>query len=417
MSGYAHIPAGATLDIKPFTAHVPEGKLQQFRQLLELSPIAPTVFENTNAGSLYGLTRAWLQDAKRVWLEEFDWRKHEARFNSFPSFTAAVQDSEGNTIDLQFLSLFSQKEDAVPIVLLHGWPSSNWQFFDLLDKLRAQYSPENLPYHVIVPSLPGYAYSSGPPVHKDYGISMAADAINSLMVGLGFGDGYITQGGDLGSFVSRALALNYDACKGMHVNMMGIPPPSEWGGNGTSALSAEEKQALEKASEAIDTGFGFALEQGTRPATIGLALSTSPLALLSWIGEKLCDFSNGQMPLDTILQSVTLYWLTDTYPRSLWHNRDMGSRPGETPKIMRVSVITGQSPLQLPYVEKPCGYSLFAQEIVPVPRSWAEKSCNLVMFHKHERGGHTAAMERPEDLLCDIEEFVAKAWKPNAHTK
>ena len=279
MPDYAKLPAGATLDVKPFKAHVADEKLQHFKQLLELSPIAPAVFENTNAGRRYGLERAWLENAKKVWLNDFDWRKQEDRINSFPNFKASVKDSEGNTIDVQFLALFSEKADAVPIAFFHGWPGSICEFLDILDLLRKRYSPKDLPYHVVVPSLPGYAYSSGPPVHTDYGIDVAAGAMNELMVGLGFGSGYLAQGGDLGSFVSRLLAMKYDACKGMHVNMMAMPALES---SDESSMDEPEKRALRKATEFLDTGLAFQLEQGTRTATIGLALSASPLALLSW---------------------------------------------------------------------------------------------------------------------------------------
>lgn len=278
MTGYANLPTGATLDIKPFKAHVPEEKLQHFKKLLELSPIAPVVFENTNAGRKYGMKRDWLENAKTAWLHEFDWRKHEDRINSFPNFKASVKDTEGNTIEIQFLALFSEKADAIPIAFFHGWPGSICEFLDLLDIVTKRYPPKDLPYHIIVPSLPGYAYSSGPPVETDYGIDIAAGALNDLMVGLGFGSGYLAQGGDLGSFVSRLLAMKYDACKGMHVNMMGAPPEL----SDELPMSEPEKKALQKATEFIDTAYAFALEQGSRPATIGFALSASPLALLSW---------------------------------------------------------------------------------------------------------------------------------------
>jgi microsomal epoxide hydrolase len=279
MADYAKLPAGAILDIEPFKAHVHEEKLQHFKKLLELSPIAPAVFENTNAGRRYGMKRDWLENAKKVWLNEFDWRKHEDRINSFPNFKASVKDTEGNTIEIQFLALFSEKSNAIPIAFFHGWPGSICEFLDLLDILKKRYSPKDLPYHVIVPSLPGYAYSSGPPVETDYGIDIATGALNNLMVGLGFGSGYLAQGGDLGSFVSRLLAMNYDACKGMHVNMMGMQPPEN-----SDELPRDEleKKVLQKATEFVDTGYAFALEQGTRTATIGLTLSASPLALLSW---------------------------------------------------------------------------------------------------------------------------------------
>lgn len=409
MTDYDILPAGASLPIQPFSARTSNEKLHHLQQLLELSPIAPVVFENTNAGRRYGLERGWLEHAKDVWLHEFDWRRHEDRLNSFPNFMASVEDTGGNKIDVHFLALFSKRADAVPIAMFHGWPGNVCEFLDILDILKSRYTAEDLPYHVIVPSLPGYGYSSGPPIDKDYGVEMAAEAMNKLMLGLGFGSGYIAHGGDLGSFVSRILAMNYDACKGVHVNMMGIPAPDSL----NKSPDDEEKVALEKAAEAVDTGLAFLLEQGTRAATIGLALSSSPLALLSWIGEKFLEWSDEDTPLDKILESVTFYWLTDTFPRCLYHNRGMG-RPDEKPSIARVSALMGGSQLKLPYVQKPTGYSLFAKEIVPVPKSWAVLSCNLVSYNQHDRGGHFAAMEKPKELLEDIEVYIKKAWNKAA---
>ncbi|KAI1083614.1 Alpha/Beta hydrolase protein [Whalleya microplaca] len=397
MADYAKLPAGVILDVKSFKAHVAEEKLQHFEKLLELSPIAPAVFENTHVGRRYGMQRDWLENAKEVWLNTFDWRQHEERNNSFPNFKAAVKDAEGNTVEIQFLALFSKRPDAVPIAFLHGWPGSICEFLDILDILKHRYSPEDLPYHVIVPSLPGYAYSSGPPVEIGYGVDVAAGAVNNLMVGLGFESGYLAQGGDLGSFVSRFLAISYDACKGIHVNMMAPgkldEPPSD----------DLERKAVRRATEFLDTGNAFALEQATRPATIGLALSASPLALLSWIGEKILEWTDEDPPLEKILESVTLYWMTDTMPRAMYHNR--GARNPDTSEVTKLTA------LEFPYIEKPCGYSLFAHEIVPIPRSWAAKSCNLVSYNQHESGGHFPAMEKPNELLADVEEYIMKAWK------
>ena len=279
MADYGKIPAGATLDVKPFKAHVDDKKLEDFKQLLKLSPIGPAVFENTNTGRRYGMKRDWLESAKTVWENDFDWRKHEDRINSFPNFKASVKDTEDNTIEVQFLALFSEKKDAVPIAFFHGWPGSICEFLDLLDILRKRHEPKDLPYHVVVPSLPGYAYSSGPPIDKDYATDIASGALHNLMVGLGFGDGYLAQGGDIGSFVSRTLAAKYDACKGMHLNMFSLPPPEN---KDELPVDELEKKCLPKGQEFFDTGFAYALEHGTRTGTIGLALSASPLALLSW---------------------------------------------------------------------------------------------------------------------------------------
>jgi microsomal epoxide hydrolase len=279
MADYSKIPSGATLDIQPFKAHVSEEKLQHFKDLLKLSPIGPAVFENTNCERRYGTTREWLSNAKDHWLNTYDWRKCEDRTNSYPNFKATVKDSEDNDIEVQFLALFSEKQDAIPIGFYHGWPGSILEFYDMLDLLKKKYEPKDLPYHVIVPSLPGYCYSSGPPLDRDYATDIAAGAMHNLMIGLGFGNGYLAQGGDIGSFISRILAGNYDACKGMHVNMMAIPPPD----NARDLEMDElETEALPRGGWFYDVGAAYMLEHGTRTATIGLVLSSSPLALLSW---------------------------------------------------------------------------------------------------------------------------------------
>ena len=142
---YAIIPTAATLDVQPFTAHVAEDKLKHFEKLLQLSPIAVHSFENTSNDRRYGLTRAWLQNAKNVWLNDFDWRQHENRINSFPNFKAPVQDRNGNSIDIQFLALFSERPDAIPVALLHGYPGSICEFLDILDLLKSKYTPQTLP--------------------------------------------------------------------------------------------------------------------------------------------------------------------------------------------------------------------------------------------------------------------------------
>lgn len=147
------------------------------------------------------------------WLTIFR-RKQEDYINSFPNFTVPITDDDGVEFDIHFLALFSEKEDAIPIAFYHGWPGSFFEFLSLVSILKKRYSPQDLPYHIIVPSLPGYAFSSGPPVDVDYNINKAAATLNKLMEGLGFKSGYLAQGGDLGSAVSRYQAANCDSCKG-----------------------------------------------------------------------------------------------------------------------------------------------------------------------------------------------------------
>ncbi|KAK5129824.1 hypothetical protein LTR08_002801 [Meristemomyces frigidus] len=401
MADYSNIPASARLQPKPFTAHVDEEKLQHMKDLLKLSPIGPAVFENTskNQGEThmasgerrYGMRRDWLSNAKDHWLHSFDWRKHEDHINSFPNFTLPITDDDGIEIEVHFMALFSDKADAVPIAFYHGWPGSFLEFLKIFTLLRQRYSPQDLPFHVIAPSLPGYAYSSGPPVDADYTTEQAASVMNKLMLGLGFESGYLAQGGDIGSFISRTQAAKYDACKSMHINMcMASPEVAQK----DLPIDALEAKALPRGADFRASGFAYANEHGTRTGSIGLALSASPLALLSWIGEKFLEWTDEDPALDDILESVSLYWLTDTFPRCIYPYRAL--------------VASRAAP---PYIEKPSGYSFFPKELFPCPKSWAAETMNLVAFGQHSGGGHFAAMEKPEELLADVEDWVKKVWK------
>lgn len=212
-------PSAATVQPKPFTARVLDEDLNAFTQLLKLSKLAPETYENRSADAKdlrhWGISRAWLTHAKQHWETEYSWRKTEDRINSFPNFTVPIEEA-GSHFEIHFIALFSGRKDAVPLLLLHGWPGSFLEFLDALDVLKGKYSPGDLPFHVIVPSLPGYGYSSGPPLDRDFRCEDIARVMNKLMLGLGFGDGYVTQGGDIGSFVSRILGKTSSSCKAIH---------------------------------------------------------------------------------------------------------------------------------------------------------------------------------------------------------
>ncbi|QIW94941.1 hypothetical protein AMS68_000459 [Peltaster fructicola] len=407
-SNYGKIPSNASLKPKPFKAHVNEQKLQHLKDLVRLSPVGPATFENTACGRRYGMERDWLINAKKVWESSFDWRKHEDRINSFPNFTVPVKDDDGVEIELHFIGLFSEKSDAVPVAFFHGWPGSFLEFLDMLDLLKNKYSPKELPYHVIVPSLPGYGYSSAPPLDKDYDMRGAASCLNNLMTGLGFSS-YLGQGGDLGAFICRVLSDRHSACKGCHFNMwLGKPDNVE-----SFEMDEVEKKALPRGPAWRSRGFSYAMEHGTRASTIGLALTASPIAMLSWIGEKFLEWSDEDPPVEQILESVSLYWLTDTFERGLYAYRGQTIKRDERPfQANGEYFLNGAG--QLPYIKKPTGYSFFPYEIFPLPVSAAKACANIVFAKRHASGGHFAAMEKPKELLADIEEWVPKAWKADS---
>lgn len=255
---------------KPFTLHIPDQDIEDWRQLLTLSKLPPETWEGSHEDGRYGITRKWLAETKDYWLNTYSWRSEEKRINSFPNYRMQV-----NGVDLHFVALFSEKPDAVPIQFLHGWPGSFIEFLPMLEVIKAQYTPKDLPYHIIVPSLPGYPLSPRP-TDKEWTVENSSAVLNQLMLNLGFPK-YLAQGGDVGSFNARISAQNHDACVGIHLNMMTVPDaPDE------SKLTPLEKKALESANAWRQTGSAYAQEHGTRPSTIGSVLSSNPLALLAW---------------------------------------------------------------------------------------------------------------------------------------
>lgn len=303
-----------------------------------------------------------------------------------------MDDKDGGIFDIHFAALFSSKPGAIPIAFFHGWPGSFLEFLPILDILRNRFNPENLPYHIIVPSLPGFALSSDPPLDKDWKIADTSRIMHNLLLSLGFNKtGYLVQGGDIGSLVARHMAATYRECKGMHLNFMHSRTIKSYA-SPSDHISEQEQKGITRMDEFMSVGRAYAMEHGTKPSTIGLVLASSPLAQLSWIGEKFLAWSDPSTTpsISTILADITLYWLTGCYPTSIYTYR-------EEKEIL--------------YVDKPVGYSYFPFELSPVPKAWAEKTGKMVFFRAHEKGGHFAALERPEALLQDVEEWAEIAWK------
>ena len=391
-NGFDAVPHGASDAIKPWQVDIPQQDLDDLTRLLKASRLAPPTFENSlpQHDRHLGLRRDWLLAAKKYWETEFDWRKHEKHVNSFPQFKASIDDALG-VFDVHFVSLFSKRKDAIPVLLLHGWPGSFLEFLPLLDILRSQYTAETLPYHLVVPSLPGYTFSSRPPLDQDFRSEDAARIFDELASALGFGS-YVVQGGDVGGRVGRVIASQYPNCKAVHLNThpMATPDPAEV----KSSINDSEKAGLDRHNFFLHNGTGYAYEHATRPSTIGFVLSSSPLALLSWIGEKFLDWTDDDPSLDTILEAATLYWLTDCVSTNLWSYRQFYGPSADSHGSKKW------------HINKPFGYSWFPKELNPLPKAWIETTGNLVFYKQHDKGGHFAAMERPQDLWSDFEEFL-----------
>ncbi|KAK4066313.1 uncharacterized protein Triagg1_8145 [Trichoderma aggressivum f. europaeum] len=359
---------------EPFTMHVPEEKLSEFHELLKLSKVGPATWWNRHNDRRFGVSHEWLSQAKEIWLETFDWRQQEARINKFPNFKITVDDPESGEIEMHFLALFSSKMDAIPFIFLHGFPGSVFELLPMMELLLDKYTPATLPYHVIVPSLPNYGLSGSPNKNVEMTLDQAARIMHQLMIDLGFGEGYVAQGGDLG------------------INMLTLNPGET--APSSDSVSAEELQEMKRTETWAQTGLAFALEHGTRPATVGLAIASNPLSLLAWIGEKFLEWVDQRepLPLDTILAMTSFYWFTDTFPRSLYHAQ-----------VLQTLLKGNPIPISK---EKPLGYSQFPRDLALLPKAWAYQLYpNLVFFKAHEMGGHFARLEQPVLFLDDIEDF------------
>ncbi|KAL6875036.1 alpha/beta-hydrolase [Trichoderma novae-zelandiae] len=436
---HGELPASANNEaVKPFTLNIPEAELTRMNALLRLSTVANENYENTYAdqSKQFGLTREWLVAAKARWENSFDWRNREDLVNSFPNFKAAipvpVNGSPGETtINIHFTALFSRNPDAVPIVLLHGWPGSFFEFLPMLRLIREKYPEEEeegeegeaagLPFHVIVPSLPGYGLSDPPPAHRDFTVDDATWMMDRLMTeALGF-TAYVAQGGDVGAYVAHFLGLGYPACRGVHLNFPAVPPPPDFDADG---LDDADRQGLERNAAFGMTGASHAVWHATRPATAGLVIMASPLAMLAWIGEKFLYWtdpasfppspgdpaasSSGEKHphsvrlMDEAIAEAALYYLTGCASTSLYPYRALFAK-GRHRAAGSSTLISAPKIL---------GYSWFRRELIVAPKEWMAKTGNLVFFKRHDKGGHFAALEQPAALLEDVEEFANMLVKP-----
>ncbi|KXJ90512.1 epoxide hydrolase [Microdochium bolleyi] len=393
---FSTVPPGALKEPEAFTLHIPDQDVDEFRTLLKLSRIGPDTFYNQQEDGRFGVSRKWLAEAKDAWLQS-DWRAVEDRVNAFPNFKAQVSNTEGHAAEVHFVALFSNRADAKPVICMHGWPGSFLEFLPMLGLLTSKYTPDTLPYHVVVPSLPGYGLSGDArPLNAEADMTAVTAILHQLMLDLGFGGGYAASGGDVGSGIARNLS-HYAECKAVHVNLM-MPVPTDGEITKEYYSGPGELEHLQRCQIWDATGRGYAIEHGTRPATIGLVLSSNPLALLAWVGEKYIEWADKRHPLslECILECVGLYWFTSTFPRSIYPYRGLLTRTGW-------NSVSKETPL---------GYSYFSRELGFVPKAWVEKTYpNLAFYSAHDEGGHFAALEQPESFLKDVEGFLEVAFK------
>jgi pimeloyl-ACP methyl ester carboxylesterase len=381
-------PPGMTHpDVRPFRINIPEDALADLRRRIAANrrPHKELVADRSQ-----GVQLATIQELARYWGTDYDWRKVEAKLNALPQFTTEI-----DGVDIHFIHARSPHPNALPLIVTHGWPGSVIELLETVGPLTdptAYGGRAEDAFDVVLPSIPGYGFS-GEPTEVGWDPGRTARAWAELMQRLGY-TRYVAQGGDVGASITDAMGRQApEGLVGIHTNLLvtglaGGEHPSD---------TEEERAAIAALATFRASGFGYFLEQATRPQTIGYALLDSPVALAAWMLDHDTDsyykisraFVDGQpsggLTRDHILDNITLYWLTGTgasAARSYWESgRAQALAAGKAP----------------PQVTIPVGFSTFPGEIFRAPRSWVEKSYpTLTYFHEADKGGHFAAWEEPQ---------------------
>jgi pimeloyl-ACP methyl ester carboxylesterase len=381
-------------ETQAFEVEIPKEKIDELRRRIAAAqwPTKELVDDRSQ-----GVQLEALQALARYWLDEYDFGRVAERLNALPQFTTTI-----DGIDVHFIHVRSQHEDALPLIITHGWPGSVIELLDVIDPLTDPTSHGGSAedaFHLVLPSLPGYGFSSQP-TEVGWYTGRVAKAWAELMYRLGY-DHYVAQGGDQGAAVTDDMAHQApEGLLGVHLNLLRSALGST---AGLPVESDKEKAALAAITTFKTSGFGYFLEQTTRPQTIGYALLDSPVALAAWMLDHDTDsyykiasaFVDGKpagnLTRDHILDNITLYWLTRTgasAARSYWEGgRAAAQAAGKTPAPVTI----------------PVGFTTFPGEIFQVPRSWAEKVYpSLDYFNEAPKGGHFAAWEEPEIFSQEV---------------
>jgi pimeloyl-ACP methyl ester carboxylesterase len=379
-------------EIRPFQVDMPDEAIAGLRRRIAAArwPTEELVGDRSQ-----GVQLATLQELASYWGTEYDWRACEARLNVLPQFTTEI-----DGVDVHFIHVKSRHENALPLIITHGWPGSVIELLGVVGPLTdpvAHGGHAEEAFDLVLPSVPGYGFSAEP-AETGWGPGRVAQAWAELMRRLGYSR-YVAQGGDVGAAITDQMGRQApEGLAGIHMNLLvpalGAPFPAQ---------SEQERAAAEALATFRTSGIGYLIEQDTRPQTIGYALTDSPVALAAWMLDHDTDAyykisraftggpPSGGLTRDHILDNITVYWLTGTgasAARSYWESAQAQAR------------VAGQAP---PEVKLPVGFTTFPGEIFQAPRSWVEKAYpSLTYFNEAGKGGHFAAWEEPEVFATEI---------------
>ncbi|KAK5631957.1 hypothetical protein RRF57_007671 [Xylaria bambusicola] len=356
-----------------------------------------------------------LADVKRLakhWEQSYDWKAAEAKLNELPNFVTEIQCDGFRPLAIHFVHIRSKVKNAIPLLWIHGWPGHFWEGVKIMKPLTEGGDGVQHPaFDLVVPSLPNFGFSEGTR-ERGFALAQYAETLNKLMLKLGYNE-YVTQGGDWGTHISRALAhLFPQYCKATHLSMDAANPPTFLGSpllaiqHAITPYSKREREGRARTEWFIKEGRGYNLEQSTKPQTLGYALSDSPVACLSWIYEKLHDWTdNYPWTDDDVCTWMSIYWFSTAGPAAstrIYYETNHSNPTPENPRAISRDVLRKYSPgVKL-------GYSHFPMDLTVLPSTWVRTLGNVVFERDHEDGGHFAAWERPDELVKDLRDMFGK---------
>ena len=382
----------ANNDIIPFRIEVTDPEVNDLLSRLQKTRL-PDQLDNVSWE--YGTNLSFMNDLLAYWRDEFDWKAQERLLNQFDQYKTEVDD-----LDLHFIHQRSENPDAIPLMLVHGWPGSISEFYKIIKPLTDPVSHGadiSDSFHIIAPSLPGFGFSEAPST-PGYSPEKIALILSQLMEKLGY-QRYAIAGGDWGAIINRHLANHFpERLIGLHSNMILASPPSDQGRR--AEITDEEENARSARQSYMLNEVAYQQIQGTKPQSLGYGLTDSPSGLAAWIVEKFYGWTDmpqdsegdltNHFSFDELLTNISIYWFTNTITSSTriyYENRN-------TPQMKPMG-----------FINVPTGAAIFPAEIFITPRAWAEESYDLRHWTVMNEGGHFAALEKPELYLEDLRIF------------